>query len=164
MLLAGAPVFAVLGGLSLLLFAGDALPLASVSLSHYQITVNASLPALPLYTLAGLLLTRSGAAQRLTALFVTVFGGGVRGSVIAVAVLCSTFTAFTGGSGVTILALGGLLLPLLMKAGYPERRGIGLVTSASALGVLLAPSVPLILYAVIARVAITDMFGPRQLS
>lgn len=158
MLIAGAPVFAVLGGLSLLLFAGDALPLASVALSHYQITVNASLPALPLYTLAGLLLARSAAAQRLSVLFVTVFGGGVRGSVIAAAVLCSTFTAFTGGSGVTILALGGLLLPLLMKAGYPEQRGIGLVTSASALGVLLAPSVPLILYAVIARVPITDMF------
>ncbi|BDT72497.1 hypothetical protein os4_20360 [Comamonadaceae bacterium OS-4] len=158
MLIAGAPVFAVLGGLSLLLFAGDALPLASVALSHYQITVNASLPALPLYTLAGLLLARSGAAQRLSALFVAMFGGGVRGSVIAAAVLCSTFTAFTGGSGVTILALGGLLLPLLMKAGYPEQRGIGLVTSASALGVLLAPSVPLILYAVIARVPITDMF------
>ncbi len=158
MLIAGAPVFAVLGGLSLLLFAGDGLPLASVSLSHYQITVNASLPALPLYTLAGLLLARSGAAQRLSMLFVAVFGGGVRGSVIAAAVLCSTFTAFTGGSGVTILALGGLLLPLLMKAGYPEQRGIGLVTSASALGVLLAPSVPLILYAVIARVPITDMF------
>lgn len=158
MLIAGAPVFAVLGGLSLLLFAGDALPLASVALSHYQITVNASLPALPLYTLAGLVLARSGAAQRLSALFVAMFGGGVRGSVIAAAVLCSTFTAFTGGSGVTILALGGLLLPLLMKAGYPEQRGIGLVTSASALGVLLAPSVPLILYAVIARVPITDMF------
>jgi tripartite ATP-independent transporter DctM subunit len=158
MLIAGAPVFAVLGGLSLLLFAGDALPLASVSLSHYQITVNASLPALPLYTLAGLLLARSGAAQRLSMLFVAAFGGGVRGSVIAAAVLCSTFTAFTGGSGVTILALGGLLLPLLMKAGYPEQHGIGLVTSASALGVLLAPSVPLILYAVIARVPITDMF------
>jgi len=158
MLLAGAPVFAVLGGLSLLLFASDALPLASVSLSHYQITVNPSLPALPLYTLAGLLLARSGAAQRLSALFVALFGGGMRGSVIAAAVLCSTFTAFTGGSGVTILALGGLLLPLLLKAGYPEQRGIGLVTSASALGVLLAPSVPLILYAVIARVPITDMF------
>jgi tripartite ATP-independent transporter DctM subunit len=158
MLVAGAPVFAVLGGLSLLLFAGDALPLASVSLSHYQITVNASLPSLPLYTLAGLILARSGAVRRLSVLFVAVLGGGVRGSVIAAAVLCSAFTAFTGGSGVTILALGGLLLPLLMKAGYPEQRGIGLVTSASALGVLLAPSVPLILYAVIARVPITDMF------
>lgn len=72
--------------------------------------------------------------------------------------LCSFFTAFTGGSGVTILALGGLLLPLLTKAGYPERRGISLVTSASALGVLLAPSVPLIMYAIIARVPIGVMF------
>jgi hypothetical protein len=73
-------------------------------------------------------------------------------------VLCSFFTALTGGSGVTILALGGLLLPLLTKAGFPEKRGIGLVTSASALGVLLAPSVPLIMYAIIARVPINSMF------
>lgn len=158
LLLLGAPVFAVLGGLALLLFWSEALPLASVPLSHYQITVNASLPALPLYTLAGLVLARSGAALRLSRLFVALFGGGVRGTVVAAALLCSGFTAFTGGSGVTILALGGLLLPLLLKAGYPERRGIGLVTSASALGVLLAPSVPLILYAVIARVPIQEMF------
>jgi tripartite ATP-independent transporter DctM subunit len=78
--------------------------------------------------------------------------------VVATALLCSCFTAFTGGSGVTILALGGLLLPLLRNAGYPEGRGISLVTSASALGVLLAPSVPLIMYAIIARVPINTMF------
>lgn len=158
LLLLGAPVFAVLGGLALLLFWHDGLPLASVALSHYQITVNASLPALPLYTLAGLVMARSGAALRLSRLFVAAFGGGARGSVVAAALLCSGFTAFTGGSGVTILALGGLLLPLLLQAGLPERRGIGLVTSASALGVLLAPSVPLILYAVLARVPIGEMF------
>jgi C4-dicarboxylate transporter, DctM subunit len=157
-LLAGAPIFAVLGGLALALFWSEGLPLASVALSHYQITVNPSLPALPLFTLAGLVLARTGAAQRLGAVFVALFGGGVRGTVVAVAVLCSGFTALTGGSGVTILALGGLLLPMLLKAGYPERRGIGLVTSASALGVLLAPSVPLIMYAVIARVPIEQMF------
>ena len=157
-LLAGAPVFAVLGGLALALFWGDGLPLASIALSHYQITVNPSLPALPLFTLAGLVFARTGAARRLGALFLALFGGGMRGTVLASAVLCSAFTAVTGGSGVTILALGGLLLPLLREARYPEQRGIGLVTSASALGVLLAPSVPLIMYAVIARVPITDMF------
>jgi tripartite ATP-independent transporter DctM subunit len=157
-LLAGAPVFAVLGGLALALFWSEGLPLASVALSHYQITVNSSLPALPLFTLAGLVLARTGAAQRLGAVFIALFGGGVRGTVVAVAVLCSGFTAITGGSGVTILALGGLLLPMLLKAGYPEQRGIGLVTSASALGVLLAPSVPLIMVAVIARVPIEQMF------
>ena len=157
-LIAGAPIFTGLGGLALVLFWGEGMPLASVALSHYQITVNPSLPALPLFTLAGLLFARTGATQRLGDLFVSLFGGGVKGSVVAVALLCSFFTAFTGGSGVTILALGGLMLPLLRNAGYPEQKGIGLVTSASALGVLLAPSVPLIMYAVVARVPISTMF------
>ena len=157
-LFAGAPIFAVLGGLALALFWQDGLPLASVPLSHYQITVNPSLPALPLFTLAGLIFARTGAAQRLGAVFMALFGGGLTGTVVAVAILCSFFTAFTGGSGVTILALGGLLLPLLRNAGFPEQRGISLVTSASALGVLLAPSVPLIMYAIIARVPINSMF------
>ena len=148
----------MLGGLALALFWQEGLPLASVALSHYQITVNPSLPALPLFTLAGLIFARTGAAARLGQLFIAVLGGGVTGTVLATAALCSFFTAFTGGSGVTILALGGLLLPLLGRAGYPERRGISLVTSASALGVLLAPSVPLIMYAIIARVPITTMF------
>jgi tripartite ATP-independent transporter DctM subunit len=154
----GAPIFAVLGALALALFWQDGMPLASIALSHYQITVNPSLPALPLFTLAGLVFARTGAAQRLGAVFVALFGGGATGTVMASAVLCSAFTAFTGGSGVTILALGGLLLPLLRNAGFPEQRGISLVTSASALGVLLAPSVPLIMYAIIARVPINTMF------
>jgi len=154
----GAPIFAVLGGLALALFWQDGLPLASIALSHYQITVNPSLPALPLFTLAGLIFAGTGAAQRLGAVFVALFGGGKTGTVIAATVLCSCFTAFTGGSGVTILALGGLLLPLLQGVGYPSRKGISLVTSASALGVLLAPSVPLIMYAIIARVPINTMF------
>jgi tripartite ATP-independent transporter DctM subunit len=157
-LVCGAPIFSVLGALALALFWQDGLPLASVALSHYQITVNPSLPALPLFTLAGLVFARTGAAQRLGAVFVALFGGGATGTVVASAVLCSAFTAFTGGSGVTILALGGLLLPLLRNAGFPEQRGISLVTSASALGVLLAPSVPLIMYAIIARVPINTMF------
>ena len=157
-LLSGAPIFTVLAALALALFWQDALPLASIPLSHYQITVNPSLPALPLFTLAGLVFARTGAAQRLGTVFVALFGGGATGTVVASAVLCSAFTAFTGGSGMTILALGGLLLPLLRDAGFPERRGISLVTSASALGVLLAPSVPLIMYAIIARVPINTMF------
>ena len=157
-LFCGAPIFAVLGGLALVLFWSEGQPLASVPLSHYQITVNPSLPALPLFTLAGLLFARTGAAARLGNVFTAAFGNGATGTAIASAVLCSFFTAFTGGSGVTILALGGLLLPLLSRAGFPEQRGISLVTSASALGVLLAPSVPLIMVAIIARVPINTMF------
>jgi tripartite ATP-independent transporter DctM subunit len=157
-LLCGMPVFAVLGGLALALFMSDGLPLASVALSQYQMTVNPSLPALPLFTLAGLLFAKTGAVQRLGTLFLALFGQGIVGTLLAATVLCSFFTAFTGGSGVTILALGGLLLPLLRNAGYPEQKSISLVTSASALGVLLAPSVPLIMYAIIARVPINTMF------
>lgn len=158
LLFCGAPIFVVLGGLALALFWQEGQPLAAVPLSHYQITVNPSLPALPLFTLAGVIFARTGAATRLGTLFTALFGGGTLGTAVAAAVLCSCFTALTGGSGVTILALGGLLLPLLTQAGFPERRGIGLVTSASALGVLLAPSVPLIMFAIIARVPINTMF------
>ena len=157
-LICGAPIFAVLGGLALAFFWSEGLPLASIALSQYQMTVNPSLPALPLFTLAGLLFAKTGAVQRLGVLFLAIFGNGLIGTLLAATVLCSFFTAFTGGSGVTILALGGLLLPLLRHAGYPEQRGISLVTSASALGVLLAPSVPLIMYAIIARVPINTMF------
>lgn len=157
-LLLGGPVFLALGGISWLLFSSENIPMASLALSHYQITVNPSLPALPLFTLAGLIFANTQAAQRLSQLFTTLFGSGQRGSIFAVACLCSCFTALTGGSGVTILALGGLLLPLLLKVGYPESKGIGLITSASSLGVLLAPSVPLIMYAIMARVPINTMF------
>ena len=85
-LLTGAPIFAILGGLALALFWQDGLPLASIALSHYQITVNPSLPALPLFTLAGLIFARTGAAQRLGAVFLALFGGGVTGTVLAAAV------------------------------------------------------------------------------
>ena len=154
----GGPVFLVLGGLSWILFSSENIPMASLALSHYQITVNPSLPALPLFTLAGLIFANTQAAQRLSQLFSSLFGSGQIGSVLAVACLCSCFTALTGGSGVTILALGGLMLPLLLKVGYPESKSIGLITSASSLGVLLAPSVPLIMYAIMARVPINTMF------
>ena len=154
----GGPIFLVLGALSWVLFAQEGIPMASLALSHYQITVNPSLPALPLFTLAGLIFANTQAALRLSQLFTAVFGTGKTGSVLAVACLCSCFTALTGGSGVTILAMGGLMLSLLLKVDYPESKSIGLITSASALGVLLAPSVPLIMYAIMARVPINTMF------
>jgi len=157
-LLLGGSIFLVLGGLSWVLFLQENIPMASLALSHYQITVNPSLPALPLFTLAGLIFANTQAANRLSVLFSSIFGGGRIGTILAVACLCSCFTALTGGSGVTILALGGLMLPLLNRVNYPETKSIGLITSASALGVLLAPSVPLIMYAIMARVPIQTMF------
>lgn len=158
MALGGAPVFLLIGVFALGLFWQDGLPLSAVALSHYQITVNPSLPALPLFTLAGLIFADTGSANRLGQVFTAFFGNGVKGTVLAATILCSCFTSFTGGSGVTILALGGLMLKLLNSTGYSERKAMSLITSASALGVLLAPSVPLIMFAIIARVPINAMF------
>ena len=157
-LILGAPVFVALGGAALLLFWGEDLPVASLAVDHYRLVVNPSLPAIPLFTLAGYLLAESGAPQRLIRVFDALFGG-VRGGAAGVAICAGAFfTAFTGGSGVTILALGGLLLPLLIGVGQSERNALGLITSSSSLGVLLPPSLPLILFAIVAKVPMDRMF------
>jgi tripartite ATP-independent transporter DctM subunit len=154
----GAPVFVVLGGAALLLFWGAELPVASLSLDHYRLVVNPSLPAIPLFTLAGYFLAESQAPKRLVGVFDSLLGG-FRGGAAAVTVLAGAFfTAFTGASGITILALGGLLMPLLRGVGHSERSALGLVTSSGSLGVLLPPSLPLILYAVVAKVPMQQMF------
>ncbi|TVT47800.1 MAG: TRAP transporter large permease subunit [Denitromonas halophila] len=155
--LLGAPVFVVLGGVALLLFAGDELPLAAIPLNHYQLTVNPSLPAIPLFTLAGYFLAEGGAPARLIRVFRALFGRFRGGAALVTVLLTAFFTSFTGASGVTILALGGLLMPLLQGVRYPERAGIGLITSGCSLGVLIPPALPLILYAIIARQPIETM-------
>lgn len=156
--LLGAPMFIVLGGAALLLFVGDGLPIAAVPLSHYQLTVNPSLPAIPLFTLAGYFLAEGGAPRRLVRLFQALFGPIRGGAALVTVLLTAFFTSFTGASGVTILALGGLLMPLLLGVHYPQRSALGLITSAPALGTLLPPALPLILYAIVARQPIETMF------
>jgi tripartite ATP-independent transporter DctM subunit len=158
MALAGAPIFAVLGGAALLLTWQAGTPLAAVALEHYRMVVNPSLPAVPLFTLAGFTLAAGRAPQRLTRLFQALFGHFRGGVAIAAVVVGALFTALTGGSGVTILALGGVLFPLLVRARYPEGNAVGLVTVSGSLGTLLAPCLPLILYAIVARVEIVRMF------
>jgi tripartite ATP-independent transporter DctM subunit len=155
---AGAPIFAGLGGAALLLLQADGVPLAAVAVNHYSLVINPSLPAIPMFTLAGYLLAESRSPARLVELF-DAFFGRVRGGAALVAVLaCTFFTCFTGASGVTILALGGLVMPLLASAGYRPRDALGLVTGAGLPGVILMPALPLLLYAIVARVAIEDMF------
>ena len=156
--LAGAPIFAVLGGLGLGLFWSEHMPIASLALDQYTMVVNPSLPTIPLFTLAGFGLAAGGAPQRLTELFRALFGHFRGGVAIASVVVGAFFTAFTGGSGVTILALGGVLLPLMVAAHHRERDAIGLVTVAGSLGTLLAPCLPLVLYAIVAKIGIERMF------
>jgi tripartite ATP-independent transporter DctM subunit len=147
----GAPIFAVFGALALLAYRASGLD-ASVIVS--ELNRLASMPllqALPMFALAGYVLAASGASQRLMRVARAAFGW-MPGALAVVAVTsCTLLTAFTGASGVTIVALGGLLLPALLAERYSERFALGLITSGGNLGVLFAPSLPLILYAIIAN-------------
>jgi tripartite ATP-independent transporter DctM subunit len=120
--------------------------------------VNPTLPSVPLFTLTGFLLAEGKAAERLLALFRATVGWMPGGTAVVTALLCAFFTAFTGGSGVTILALGPLLLGALLAEGYRDRFSIGLVTSSGALGLLFAPAVPLVFYGIVANVSIPELF------
>lgn len=156
--LLGAPLFVVLGGAALIFFWSQSEPIASVAVDYYDQVTNPLLAMLPLFTLAGFVLASGKAAQRLIG-FLSAWVGHIRGGAAALTILsCAFFTAFTGGSGVTILALGGLLLPILRAAGYSEKSAIGLTTGASSLGVLLPPCLPLVLYAIVGQVSIREMF------
>jgi tripartite ATP-independent transporter DctM subunit len=154
----GMPAFVSLGGAALLLFWWIDQPIASISISHYSLVTNPALPSVPLFTLAGFFLAESGAPRRLVRVFYAIFGGLPGGSAIVTVAACAFFTSFTGASGVTILALGGLLMPILTDAGYSEKDALGLVTGAGALGILLPPCLPLILYAIVAEIPIKQMF------
>ena len=156
--LLGAPIFVTLGGAALFLLLAQGVPAASVAVNHYALVVNPSLPAIPMFTLAGYLLAESGAPRRLVELFDALFGRYRGGAAIATVFACTFFTCFTGASGVTILALGGLVMPLLARARYTDRDALGLVTGAGLPGVLMLPALPLILYAIVARVSIEEMF------
>ena len=156
--LAGAPIFVSLGGAALILFWGQGETIASLPVDHYRLVTNPTLPTIPLFTLAGYFLAEGGASKRLIRVFRALFGSIRGGPAIVTAIVCAFFTSFTGASGVTILALGGLLMPILLAAGYKERTALGLVTGAGSLGLLLPPCLPLILYAIVAKVPMQDMF------
>ena len=153
----GAPIFTLLGGTALILFWGAQQPIAMVPIDYYRLTVDPTLPTIPLFTLAGYFLADGGAARRLTRLFSAFLGHFRGGPVIITVLLCAFFTSFTGASGVTILALGGLLMPILISAGYSERSALGLLTGGGSLGVLIPPCLPLILYAVVATTIGTEI-------
>jgi len=154
----GAPAFVALGGCALILFWWVDEPIASIPVSHYSLVVNPSIPTLPLFTLAGYVLAESQAPRRLVRVFDAFFGRFRGGPAVVTVLVCTFFTSFTGGSGITILALGGLLMPILLEAKYREKDALGLVTGAGSLGMLLPPCLPLIVYAIVARIPMNAMF------
>ena len=154
----GAPIFVGLGGAAVLFFWGDFTPISAIPAEMYRIVVSPTLPTIPLFTLAGYILAESGASRRMIDVFSNTFGWIKGGTPVVVVLLCGFFTALTGGSGVTILALGGLLYPLLRKSGYSELFSLGLITVSGSLGLLFPPSLPAIIYSVTAGVSVKDVF------
>ncbi len=154
----GTPIFVVLGGLAIVLFLTDGVGPSAILIETYQLAVKPTLASIPLFTLCGFLLAEGKAPERLLNVFRALFGWFPGGTAVVCAMLSAFFTIFTGGSGVTILALGGLLLPALIKDGYRERFSVGLLTASGSLGLLLPPSLPLILYAIVAQIPVEDLF------
>ena len=154
----GAPIFVLLGGAALILFRTSGVTIAAIPAETYRIVASPIFPTIPIFTAVGILLSEGRTSERLVRLFRALFGPVPGGAAVAATLLCTFFTTFTGASGVTILALGGLLLPVLLKSGYPERFSVGLLTASGSMGLLLPPSLVVILYGVVAHVPVDSLF------
>ncbi|MDE2511248.1 MAG: TRAP transporter large permease subunit, partial [Elusimicrobia bacterium] len=156
---AGTPVFALMGGLALWLFHGAGIESTAVIIELARLASLPSLIAIPLFTFAGYVLAESGAPKRLVDLAEALFGWLPGGVAVAGLCACAMFTAFTGASGVTIIALGGLIFPLLRRQGYPEDFSLGLISTTGSLGLLFPPSLPIILYALVGKISVDKLFA-----
>jgi C4-dicarboxylate transporter DctM subunit len=154
----GAPLFTIIGALALYLFTSADIDPTAVIIELYRIADSPPLIAIPLFTFAGYMLAESGAPRRLVNLAQSMFGWIPGGLAIVVLLTCAFFTAFTGASGVTIVALGGLLYPMLIKESYPEQFSLGVVTASGSIGLLFPPSLPIIIYGMVSEVSIDQLF------
>lgn len=154
----GMPIFAAIGGAALVLFWNDGTPANAVPGETYRLTASPMLPAIPLFALGGYLLAEGNASQRLTRLFTACMGWLPGGLAIVATMVLAFFTPLTGASGVTILSMGGLLMPVLIAARYPERTSMGLVTVSGSIGLLWFPSLPVFMYGFYANVDYAQLF------
>jgi C4-dicarboxylate transporter, DctM subunit len=154
----GAPLFTIIAAIGLYAFTSADIDTSALIIDLYKIADTPTLIAVPLFTFAGYLLAESKAPKRLVDLAQAMFGWMPAGLAIVALITCALFTAFTGASGVTIVALGGLLYPILLKENYPEQFSLGLVTASGSIGLLFPPSLPIILYGFVAKVSIDQLF------
>jgi tripartite ATP-independent transporter DctM subunit len=154
----GAPLFTVFSGLTLFLLFSAHIDSSAMIIEMYRIATTPILIAIPLFTFAGYLLSESKAPRRLIGLTDAFLGWLPGGLSIIALITCSAFTALTGATGLTIIALGGILLPALLHGKYPEKFSLGLVTNSGTLGVLFPPSLPIIIYAIVSKVQINQLF------
>jgi tripartite ATP-independent transporter DctM subunit len=156
--LAGVPLFVNIGGLALILLEASGGEMDVTANQVYSTLTNSSFIAIPLFTMTGFFLSESRAGERLVATFKSLFSWLPGGMIIATVVICAFFTSFTGASGVTILALGGILFTILRDIKYSEKFSIGLLASAGSIGLLFPPSIPIILVGAATQTSIIDMF------
>ncbi|HZL86482.1 MAG TPA: TRAP transporter large permease subunit [Candidatus Krumholzibacteria bacterium] len=154
----GAPLFSIIAGATLFAFASQDIDTVSVAIEMYRMAEAPMLIAIPLFTFAGYLLSEGGAPRRLLRLSRALLGWMPGGLAVVSLVACAIFTAFTGASGVTVIAMGGLLLPALLAEKYSERFTFGLLTTSGSLGLLFPPSLPIILVAYVASVSVDQLF------
>jgi C4-dicarboxylate transporter, DctM subunit len=155
---AGAPLFAIISAIGLLAFNAAGIDTAALIAELYRLVDFPALIAIPLFTFAGYVLAESQGPKRLVSLAQALFGWMPGGFAVVAVFSTAVFTAFSGASGVTIIALGGLILPALLKQGYPEGFSLGLMTTSGSLGLLFPPSLPIILYSIVAGVSIDKLF------
>jgi C4-dicarboxylate transporter DctM subunit len=154
----GAPLFTILGGIALFLLYSSHIDSSAMIIEMHRIATTPILVAIPLFTFAGYLLSEGGAPKRLIRLTDAFLGWLPGGLSIIVLITCASFTALTGATGFTIIAMGGILFPAMIRGKYPERFSLGLITTSGTLGLLFPPSLPLIIYAIVAKVRIDQLF------
>ena len=154
----GAPLFTIIAASAMLGYQSESIDLMAIAIEVLGIASMPMLSAIPLFTFAGYLLSESDAPKRLVSLTDALLGWMPGGLAMVALATCALFTAFTGASGVTIIALGAILYPALKQDGYPDNFSLGLVTTSGSLGLLFAPSLPLILYGVVAEISIDNLF------
>ncbi len=158
LLLIGVPIFVVIAGLTIYLLFSSQIDISAIIIEMHRMATTPVLVAIPLFTFAGYLLSASGAPQRLIRLSNAILGWMPGGLSVIALVTCAVFTALTGATGLTIIALGGILLPAMMRGRYSEVFSLGLLTTSGTLGLLFPPSLPLIIYAIVAKVRIDQLF------
>ena len=158
LLLIGVPIFVVIAGLTLYLFFSNQIDISAIIIEMHRMATTPVLVAIPLFTFAGYLLSESGAPKRLIRLSNAILGWVPGGLSVIALLTCAVFTALTGATGLTIIALGGILLPAMQGGKYPEVFSLGLLTTSGTLGLLFPPSLPLIVYAIVAKVRIDQLF------
>jgi len=158
LLLISVPVFSVITLLTAYLYNTADINITSMIVEFVRLSSMPSLIAIPLFSLAGFILASSNAPNRLLNLFSSLFGWMSGGVVLGAIISASIFTAFSGASGITIIALGGILFPILLKYGYPEKFSLGIISTTGSLGLLFPPSLPVILYSIVAKLDLNILF------